>query len=79
AGYARGFLTPRHIAVTGQDEASFWADLDARCGAVDQPRHFLGTHRWAVLHFQRGARASADAAAAAAQLIDYEPGAWAKG
>jgi len=80
AGYARGFLTPRHIAVTGQDEASFWADLQARCQTVgDQAQHLLGTHHWAVLHFQRGARAPADAAAAAVQAIGYEPGAWASG
>lgn len=52
-GYARGFLTPRHIERTGMDEATFWHDLEARCAGLP-PQRFLGTHRWAVLHFKRG-------------------------
>jgi len=55
AGYARGFLTPAHIAATGMAEAHFWADLQARCAAVS-PARMVGTHHWAVLHFQRGAK-----------------------
>lgn len=57
-GYARGFLTPQHIArlcqQTGQTADAFWADLAARCSA-SSPAQRLGTHHWAVLHFQRGA------------------------
>lgn len=53
AGYARGFLTPRHIERTGLDTAAFWRDLDARCAGLP-PERFLGTHHWAVLHFKRG-------------------------
>jgi 2-polyprenyl-3-methyl-5-hydroxy-6-metoxy-1,4-benzoquinol methylase len=73
-GYARGFLTSRHIAVTGQDEGPFWADLDARCKASPDPSALLGMHRWAVLHFQRGASAPADVSGCAVQDIGYEPG-----
>ncbi len=53
-GYARGFLTPRHIAPTGMSEDAFWADLDARC-AGKLPAEMMGTQHWAVLHFRRGA------------------------
>jgi hypothetical protein len=59
-GYARGFLTPRHIEVAGQAPADFWLDLQARCAAAT-PEQTLGTHRWAVLHFQRGAQTVAPA------------------
>jgi 2-polyprenyl-3-methyl-5-hydroxy-6-metoxy-1,4-benzoquinol methylase len=52
-GYARGFLTPQHIEVSGQTEAAFWKDLEARCAAAT-PEQTLGTHQWAVLHFRRG-------------------------
>lgn len=54
AGYAKGFLTPRHIERTGMGEAAFWRDLQARC-AGQPPERFMGTHHWAVLHFKRGA------------------------
>jgi 2-polyprenyl-3-methyl-5-hydroxy-6-metoxy-1,4-benzoquinol methylase len=52
-GYARGFLTPQHIEVSGQTEAAFWQDLEARCSAAT-PEDMLGTHQWAVLQFRRG-------------------------
>lgn len=55
-GYARGFLTDQHIAVTGQAPADFWRDAQARCAAVPADR-LDGTHHWAVLHFQRRAAA----------------------
>ena len=54
AGFARGFLTPAHIAVTGQVPAAFWRDVDARCAAAT-PAALLGTQHWAVLQFKRGA------------------------
>jgi predicted TPR repeat methyltransferase len=53
-GYLRGFLTPRHIERTGLSDADFWRDVHARCDGVPASR-FMGTHRWAVLHFKRGA------------------------
>lgn len=54
AGYARGFLTPQHIAVTGQEPAAFWAQLEARCEGAS-PQQLAGTHHWAVLQFSRRA------------------------
>jgi ubiquinone/menaquinone biosynthesis C-methylase UbiE len=52
-GYARGFLTPQHVEVTGQSPQAFWQDAEARCAAA-APEQLLGTHEWAVLHFRRG-------------------------
>lgn len=52
-GFAKGFLTSRHIERTGMGEAAFWRDLQARC-AGQPPERFMGTHHWAVLHFKRG-------------------------
>lgn len=66
AGYARGFLTPRHVALTGMAPELFWADLEARCAGVE-PQRLLGTHRWALLHFRRGA------AAAVPEVATQEP------
>jgi len=54
AGYARGFLTPAHIAGLGQAPGAFWADVEARCTAAS-PAQLLGTQHWAVLEFRRGA------------------------
>jgi 2-polyprenyl-3-methyl-5-hydroxy-6-metoxy-1,4-benzoquinol methylase len=51
-GYARAFLTPKHIEVTGQAPAAFWKDVEARCAAA--PELVTGTVDWAVLHFRRG-------------------------
>lgn len=53
AGFARGFLTPQHIASTGQTPTAFWQDLEARC-AIATPEQMIGTYDWAVLHFRRG-------------------------
>lgn len=52
-GYARGFLTPRHIEVTGQAPAVFWKDLELRSAGAT-PAQMIGTHHWAVLQFRRG-------------------------
>jgi SAM-dependent methyltransferase len=52
-GFARGFLTPQHIAATGLTPAAFWQDLEARC-AHATPEQMIGTYDWAVLHFRRG-------------------------
>lgn len=53
-GYARGFLTPDHIAVTGQAPDTFWADLQSRCARASAAQ-LQAVQHWAVLHFQRGA------------------------
>ena len=53
-GFARGFFTPQHIALSGLAPEAFWADLEARC-AVAPPAACQGIQHWAVLHFQRGA------------------------
>ena len=54
-GYARAFLTPSHIAITGQSPADFWNQLEARCaGATAQ--QLEGTSDWSVLQFQRGGK-----------------------
>lgn len=53
-GYARGFLTPAHTAATGLAPEAFWADVHARCRNA-HPQALLGTHHWALLHYQRGA------------------------
>ncbi len=53
AGFARAFLTPQHIAVTGQTPAAFWKDLEARCVNAT-PERMIGTYEWAILHFRRG-------------------------
>lgn len=58
-GFARGFFTPQHIAVSGLSPEDFWRDVDARCAARPDA-DALGVQHWAVLHFQRGARGLAD-------------------
>lgn len=52
-GFARAFLTPQHIALTGMAPGPFWTDLAARCDAATR-RTLEGTHDWAVLAFRRG-------------------------
>ncbi len=76
AGYARGFLTPRHIERTGLREDAFWRDLQARCQGQPAER-FLGTHHWAVLHFKRGVPQGVLPllASAGATPLTYEPAA----
>lgn len=54
-GYARAFLTPAHIAITGQSPTDFWMQLEARCaGATSQQME--GNYEWSLLQFQRGAK-----------------------
>ena len=53
AGFARAFLTPRHIEATGQKSAAFWAELEARCASASAGP-LIGTQDWAVLEFRRG-------------------------
>ena len=53
-GFARAFLSDRHIAGLGQDPAHFWQALSERCAAADAAE-LTGAMDWAVLHFRRGA------------------------
>jgi len=55
-GFARAFLSDRHIASLGVDREAFWADLSARCAGASEDQ-LLGTQKWALLQFRRGARA----------------------
>ena len=52
-GFARAFLSPAHVAMTGQTPAAFWADVERRCAAAS-PDQALGFQDWAVLRFRRG-------------------------
>jgi len=51
-GFARAFLTPRHVEVTGLAPDVFWKDVEMRCAGV-APRELVGTYHWALLHFRR--------------------------
>jgi SAM-dependent methyltransferase len=53
-GFLRGLLTPRHLQAAGLDAAAFWRDAQQRCEAADAAAQ-LGTHDWALLHFERRA------------------------
>lgn len=71
-GFLRGFLTPEHIAQTGQAPDEFWREAQARCAAAT-PAQLAGTYDWALLHFQRGATpmTTTTAACSAAVEIGY--------
>jgi hypothetical protein len=51
-GFARAFLTARHIEATGMAVDAFWRDVEAR-RARATPDQLTGTFDWAVLHFRR--------------------------
>ena len=68
-GFASGFFTPQHIAVSGMTTAHFWRDLHARCAAVPAAA-CMGIQHWAVLHFQRGAKGCGASTPAAWPVID---------
>jgi SAM-dependent methyltransferase len=57
-GFARAFLSDRHIAALDQDRAAFWDDLAARCAAAPAESQ-IGGLEWAVLQFRHGAAADA--------------------
>jgi ubiquinone/menaquinone biosynthesis C-methylase UbiE len=68
-GFARAFLTERHIQHTGQPLAAFWSELEARCASA--PAALLeGSMHWAVLHFARGAKRAASASVAAQPVME---------
>ena len=54
-GYARAFLTPAHIAITGQPPDAFWKQMEARC-ADATTQQLAGTYDWSILQFQRGGK-----------------------
>jgi hypothetical protein len=63
-GFARAFLTERHIDASGLTPGAFWADLDARCDGVAEAR-LTATHDWVVLHFRRDGGQGGDGASVA--------------
>jgi 2-polyprenyl-3-methyl-5-hydroxy-6-metoxy-1,4-benzoquinol methylase len=73
-GYARAFLTPAHIAVTGQSPVDFWAQLEARCaGATDA--QLEGNYDWSLMQFQRGGKPVRLASLEKSAVLDigYQP------
>jgi len=52
-GFARAFLSDRHIEALNVDPEDFWNDLKARCAAAS-PGDILGVQDWALLQFKRG-------------------------
>lgn len=68
-GFARAFLTPQHIEVTGQTPAAFWQDLEARCADATSAQ-MTGTYDWAVLHFRRGGARSEWKSLASHKVVD---------
>ena len=67
AGFARAFLTPQHIASTGQTQARFWADLERRCAAATAAQ-LMGRYDWSLLHFRRDGKPECQA-----QRVDHQP------
>jgi SAM-dependent methyltransferase len=57
-GFARAFLTPQHIALTGMSSEAFWHDLELRCAGATR-RSLQGTHDWAVVAFRHGGKRAA--------------------
>ncbi|MFO1117204.1 MAG: class I SAM-dependent methyltransferase [Beijerinckiaceae bacterium] len=51
-GFARGFLSPRHIESSGLPIQEFWADVDGRCRGKT-PSDIAGVFNWGLLHFRR--------------------------
>jgi hypothetical protein len=52
-GFARAFLSDRHIDALDIDPEDFWKDLKARCAAAS-PEDIRGAQDWALLQFKRG-------------------------
>jgi SAM-dependent methyltransferase len=57
-GFARAFLTPAHIAPTGQSPTQFWETLETRCANANA-EGLMARQDWAILHFKRGGDAAA--------------------
>ncbi len=56
-GFARAFLTPAHIAPTGQSPTQFWETLETRCANANA-ESLMARQDWAILHFKRGGDAA---------------------
>jgi len=52
-GFARAFVTARHIEASRQTPAAFWTDLKTRCATATREK-IMGNFDWALLHFRRG-------------------------
>lgn len=51
-GFARAFLSDRHIAGLGVPRDQFWREVAERCAGAD-PARLIGEQHWALLHFAR--------------------------
>lgn len=71
-GFARAFLSDRHIAGLGVPRDQFWREIAQRCADAD-PARLVGEQHWALLHFARdgGDFAAADWKAAEPETIPY--------
>jgi Methyltransferase domain len=56
-GFARAFLTPAHIAPTGQSPTQFWETLETQCANANA-EDLMARQDWAILHFKRGGDAT---------------------
>ena len=68
-GFARAFLTPRHMESTGQSPAAFWKNLETRC-ANATPAQIAGVYDWAVLHFRRGGERADVGSLASCEVVE---------
>ena len=74
-GYARAFLTPRHVEATGMAPEAFWSMLEQRAAGASAA-DFAGHMDWAVLHFRRGGAPAvlpADLATLPVQPLAWDP------
>lgn len=69
-GYARAFLTDRHITGIGEDPVAFWRGIEERCRTTTSD--LLGVQHWAVLHFARRDTPTGDDVESAVQEIGYD-------
>ncbi len=59
-GFARAFMTPRHVEASGLEPLVFWRQLEAGCAHATADA-LIATQHWAVLHFRRGSATFDDA------------------
>jgi SAM-dependent methyltransferase len=68
-GFARAFLSDRHVDAIGKSASAVHADVDARCAGIDESA-LDASLDWAVLHFRRQPEAiDLDAAERAAVVV----------
>lgn len=72
AGYARAFLTPSHIEITGMQPSEFWADVDARFESAPLGK-LEGTCHWALLQYGEWGDGASAGSAGVVEEIGYPP------